>query len=128
MLFIADEHIPPEIVHYLRSRGHEVATSRGELGVGATDPEIANWASAHKAIIISADKGFLQKLERRPGRSRIRYPGAGRVLFRRCKEPEMLERLMQHMDRIEFEYLVHQDKDDPRLLAEITPTKFTLEL
>jgi hypothetical protein len=126
--FIADEHIPADVILFLRQRGHTVYESRQQVGMGAADPEIAAWASANRCVVLTADKWFREALSRRPSHTRVRYPGAGRLLFGRgVREPEMLNRLRVHIDRIEREYIDHQAEHDPRLLIEITEIRIAFE-
>lgn len=126
--FIADEHIPINVIGLLRQRGHEVRLSRDELGLKAPDPDIASWAHANHAIILTADKWFRQAIQRSPRGKLTRYNQAGRILFSHgLKEPEMASRMLVHIERIEREYEYQQAQRDKRLIAEITPHKFTVE-
>jgi predicted nuclease of predicted toxin-antitoxin system len=127
--FIADEHIAPEILDFLRRRGHEAIRSIDALGLGALDPEIANWASAENAVVLTSDRWFRDGLSRRPGQRRIRYPNAGRILFSgSMTKRDMLARIEQHIERIEREHELQQAQDDKRLIVEITKLRILIEI
>jgi predicted nuclease of predicted toxin-antitoxin system len=59
MKFLVDAQLPPGICIGLKTRGHD-AVHVFDLGLGgASDKEIADWAVANEAIIISKDEDFL---------------------------------------------------------------------
>lgn len=129
MRFIADEHISPEVIAFLQSRGHEVFRSIDVLGLQAPDPDIANWASAEQAIVLTSDRWFRDAISRRPGQKRVRFPGAGRILFSGdMTKREMIERLTLHIERVEREYRDAQGGSDSRLIVEITKIRFHIEI
>jgi len=129
MRFISDEHIAPEVLQFLRDRGHTAVSSIDALRLGAGDPEIANWASAQSAIVLTSDRWFRDAISRRSGQKRIRYPNAGRILFSgNMTKDRMLSRLTEHIERIEREFEEHASREDDRLIVEITAIRFLIEL
>ena len=127
--FIADEHIAPEILEFLIGRGHEAVSSISALGLGARDPEIANWASAQHAVVLTSDRWFRDSISRRPGQQRVRYPNAGRVLISgNMTKRAMLARVERHIERIKREFELQQEQEDKRLIVEITKIRILIEL
>jgi hypothetical protein len=125
LLFVTDEHIPMDAVHYLIERGHTVRRSISVVGMGAPDPVIAAWAGANGAIVVTRDKWFREAIARRPGK-RNRFGLAGRLLLI-CHEWEIVNRLTAHIAAIERECAAVSHTADPRFIAELTRIHFTIE-
>ncbi|MFT3767765.1 MAG: DUF5615 family PIN-like protein [Minicystis sp.] len=61
MKILVDENIPGMTVAALRSAGHDVLDVRGTEDEGATDEQIWQMAVAQGRLLVTTDKGFLQR-------------------------------------------------------------------
>ena len=82
MKFIADANVESEIVHWLRSNGHDVVWA-AELTPSFPDSELLNLANLERRILITYDRDF------------------GDLVFRRglASEGVILLRLQSHSQR-----------------------------
>ncbi len=58
MKILADAHISPRTVRFLRSCGHEVVRLSEVLPSDARDSELIEYARAHKRVILTQDLDF----------------------------------------------------------------------
>jgi predicted nuclease of predicted toxin-antitoxin system len=61
MKVFIDENIPAITVRELRSIGHDVKDIRGTKNEGMTDEDIWKMLRKEKRLLITTDKGFIQK-------------------------------------------------------------------
>ena len=61
MKILVDENIPNSTVGALRSAGHDVLDIRGTPDEGLTDEEIFRVATEQQRLLITTDKGFVQR-------------------------------------------------------------------
>ena len=74
MKFLVDAQLPPGLCIWLEARSHE-AMYVSRVGMGsASDMEIADFAVAHAAILISKDEDFLH----------LRMPDRFKLIWMRC--------------------------------------------
>lgn len=85
--FLIDAQLSPDLVGWLRAKGHQAEHVSATLGERASDRQIVNHADSIGAIIVSKDSDFISLLERRanaPKLLRIRLGNAiNRVLLAR---------------------------------------------
>lgn len=75
MNFLIDAQLPPALCRWLEARGHQAAHITVALSnAAATDAEIADYAEAHEAILITKDEDFLT----------LRLPDRFVLLWLRC--------------------------------------------
>ncbi len=59
MKFLVDNQLPPALVRFLRTRGHDAIHVADANLDSATDLQIWNFASENDSVIISKDEDFL---------------------------------------------------------------------
>ena len=81
MKIFVDENIPAVTVRELKGLGHDVKDIRGTENEGMTDDDIWKMLRRDKRLLITTDKGFIQKrLEKHNG-----------ILIVRLKQPNRLK-------------------------------------
>lgn len=120
MKFVLDEMVPDGIAEFLRHRKHEVLLVREALGRETSDQDVAAFANAERAVLITWNKKHYTFLtERRPPEAPNRYPHTSGIVFV-CPEAKARKRLEALLDLIEAEYeMCQKQKRDRRLLAEV---------
>jgi len=81
MKIFIDENIPLVTVRELRGLGHDVKDIRGTENEGMTDEDIWEMLRRDKRLLVSTDKGFIQK----------RHEKHGGILIVRLKQPNRLK-------------------------------------
>lgn len=126
MRFLADEHVPPPVIAFLRDRGHVVDSVRGSPLRGEADEVIAKAAHESSAIVVTWNhRHYAELISRRPPLNRDRFPNAGRLSFV-CPEPLGRRRLEALLDDIEHEHRIVQARRDKRLIMVIGDTWFRI--
>lgn len=87
MKIFVDENIPAVTVRELRELGHDVKDIRGTENEGMTDDDIWKMLRTEKRLLITTDKGFLQK----------RFEKHNGILIIRLKQPNRLKIHMKVM-------------------------------
>lgn len=67
MIFLIDEDVDHSVGDLLRDR-HEVRHVDNVLGSGVKDPTVEQYVRAQKAVLVTADKAFAQRLRQRDRR------------------------------------------------------------
>ena len=90
MRFVVDAQLPPPLVDFLRSKGHQAEHVMSVLGEGAKDSVVVAFAREQKAVIVSKDADFVTLLEGMsdaPPLLRIRVGNAtNKALIAACDE------------------------------------------
>jgi predicted nuclease of predicted toxin-antitoxin system len=81
MRIFVDENIPAITVRELRALGHHVKDIRGTESEGMTDDDIWKMLRKNKRLLITTDKGFIQK----------RHEKHYGILVIRLKQPNRLK-------------------------------------
>ncbi len=81
MKIFADENIPAMTIRELRRLGHEVKDIRGTDDEGITDEDIWKMLRKEKRLLITTDKGFIQK----------RHEKHSGILIIRLKQPNRIK-------------------------------------
>jgi predicted nuclease of predicted toxin-antitoxin system len=81
MKIFVDENIPLITVMELRALGHEVKDIRGTENEGMTDDDIWKVLRKDRSLLITTDKGFIQK----------RHEKHNGILIIRLKQPNRLK-------------------------------------
>ena len=84
MIFFLDQDVPDDLARWLRHRGHVVTCLREVLPVGTTDPEVLQWAQAHRAILVTCNRDDFLAL--RPDGE---HPGIVILIRRRTRQAEI---------------------------------------
>ncbi len=116
MRFLVDECAGPALAAWLRAHGHAVFSVYEEAR-GLTDDVVLAKAFAERWIVVTNDKGFGERIQRR------QRPHCGVVLLRLRNERanvkiETMRRLLaEHADKLEGRYVVvteHRVRFAPR--------------
>lgn len=81
MKIFVDENIPAMTVRELRGFGHDIKDIRGTESEGMTDEDIWKMLRKDKRLLITTDKGFIEK----------RYEKHSGILIVRLKQPNRLK-------------------------------------
>lgn len=127
--FLVDENAPRAVEAFLEERGHAVTVSREEIKAGSPDWQLALYAHWHGMVVVTWNhKHFRSLISRKPqgapGDPRIMYARASRLSFR-CSEVDGAKRLQQCIDLLECEWVLAQERDDMRVIAEIDSEALT---
>lgn len=91
MRFVLDHNVDARVATFLRRAGHEAwLASQAGLAVAADD-EITVYANDRNAMVVSHDREFSQRRRRNT---------IGRHLWLKCDEPDAVELLSQHLQRV----------------------------
>jgi hypothetical protein len=113
--FLIDEDAPMSVGRFLAARNHDVQYMC-ILKPGALDPEVLALAHSSRAIIVSKNKKHFHKLNPRRPAARTIHAGC---LYLCCEESQMLRRIEQCIDLVEYEWQSRQRMGDGRVLMEI---------
>ena len=120
--FLVDENVPIEVVTFLRERRHAVLPVGEYLAKSSPDELLATAAEVEGLVIITFDKDFKRLVPH--GVRRRTERRAGRISVT-CKETELLGRLEELIDVIEFNYERSQ-RQGIRLIMQISKTTYTV--
>jgi hypothetical protein len=127
MTLVADEHIPPQMIAYLRARGHVIHLVTQSTIKGEADEVVCALAEQLGGVVLTFNhRHYARLLARIPQSGKLRFPTAGRISFT-CAPSETLARLQAVIEDIEEEFAKAQLRADKRLLVTIDKLRFSFE-
>lgn len=82
MTILADEHIPPSLIAFLRRRGHTVHLVTESIIKGEADEVVCALAERINAIVLTFNhRHYARLLPRIPQANVLRFPHVGRISF-----------------------------------------------
>jgi predicted nuclease of predicted toxin-antitoxin system len=125
MRLLVDENVPDGVTEVFRQRGHETTLVRDVFGQGTPDPIIAKMGDALRVIVVTFDRDLKSLASRAALGERQKFRNLGRISFR-CRPRNGVTRLLAVVESIEFEFEQVQQRNDKRLIVEITDTTFVV--
>lgn len=127
MIVLADEHIPPPMIAFLRARGHTIYLVTESIIKGEADEVVCAMAEQIGAIVLTLNpRHYARLLPRLPQSRPLRFPNTGRISFT-CPGDQALARLDAVIADIEEEFAKAQRRADKRLLVTVEKTRFSIE-
>ncbi len=118
MYFLIDENADARVVGVVRAAGHSVDLATSLFAEGTPDEQLAAYADARGAVLVTADRDFTRLISRRPVGNVLRWKRAGRVLLS-CPPHRGPGRLEQALPLLEWEYEHLAGSSDPRVIVEL---------
>ena len=119
-----DEDVARSVGEFLERRGHEVFYVGHALVRGSADPLLAQWVDVNEGIVVTHNyKHFQALVSRVPTGGRARFRKASRLTLK-CLQTRALQRVMAHIESIEWEYAQCQSRPDKRLMCDIGDSNF----
>ena len=84
MTFLLDENFPKSVTPILEGEGHQVIDFREKGEEGACDREVVEFALAHRAVILTADRDFFHTLS-------AQYPNHNGIVVIALKHPTRIK-------------------------------------
>ncbi len=127
MRLLVDVNVPEAVTRLFHDRGHEVLLVRDLFMPDVEDPIIAKTADELQAIVVTWDKDFKHLISRASEGTRQRFRRAGRISFVNCRYRIGMDRALEFVEWIEFEYAQVQKRHDKRLIVTIKKDQLVLE-
>jgi len=123
--FLVDENVPTTVGTFLESRGHLVYSVGDTFAKSSPDPLLLAAAELNGLVVVTFDRDFKRLIQQLPTGIRGRaHRQAGRLSFT-CKEPEVLDRITELIELIEFTYAFAVGRGQ-RFVMQISATSHTV--